>query len=103
MLRLFSSGHLAIIPIAVASGSIAGSAPVVLTEWKLSPARVSSLKYIKCVAQHRTTYTDSPGGWITREVSGEKRRNRKGVRMRDGRNGTRPGLGGIDAPGHTTC
>jgi len=74
MLRLFSSGHLAIIPIAVASGSIAGSAPVVLTEWKLSPARVSSLKYIKCVAQHRTTYTDSPW-WL--DYEGSERREKK--------------------------
>jgi len=31
MLRLFSRGHLAVIPIVVASGFIAGTAPVVVT------------------------------------------------------------------------
>jgi len=51
-------------------------------------------------AQPQTAYPDRLPSWILREVRGEKRRNRKGVSTRDGRNWTHQVWGEIAAPAY---
>jgi len=57
MLRLFSSGHLAVIPIAVASGFIAGTTPVPLTQQAYTELELKSGKMGKNELRTETNVT----------------------------------------------